>query len=83
MEVEEGYGDEAGWNPPRKVELELERPWPGPGPSHMSRLFSLGYLPVQPQALAMEERNLGDLGPKNIRQGEKELVRGRQGNRGC
>lgn len=47
----------------------------------MSRLFSFSYLPVQPRALA-EEENLDCLGPKNIRLGEKELVRECQGDRG-
>lgn len=66
-------GDEAGWNPPRKVELELERPWPGAlsSPHHLGFSRLAIYLPVQPQALAIEERNLDRLGPKIIRLGEK------------
>ena len=37
---------------------------------------------MQPRALAVEEGNLDCLGPKNIRVGEKELVRECQGDRG-
>lgn len=73
-----------GWSPLGKMELELELVSlaQGPCPPHMSRLFSLGCLLVQPQALAVEEMNLDCLGPEKRKARKKGVGERKTGKPG-